>query len=503
MNHMVLQQTQVMFVIYILVMILIGWLGYRATRNFSDYILGGRRLGSWVTALSAGASDMSAWLLMGLPGAVYLFGFSKAWIGIGLILGAWLNWRFVAKRLRIYTEHCGNALTLPDFLASRFEDCSQILRIITAVVILIFFTLYSASGIVAGAKLFQNLFDISYSQAVWPGACATIVYVFIGGFLAVSWTDAIQASLMFTALMLVPAFVLSYLGYDTIIGSMHQMNPGHFSWFSSLGQDGIWQNVGWVAVVSSMAWGLGYFGQPHILIRFMASESANTIPKARKISMTWMILCMIGAIAVGWFGRAYFNLNPSALVTRDEEMVFVALAQILFHPLIAGVLLAAILAAVMSTLSCQLLICASTLTRDIYNVFLNKQAPDQHLVWLGRIMVLAISLVAIVLAQNPDSRILQMVSNAWAGFGAAFGPVVLGSLFWKRMTRNGALAGMVVGAATVILWINTPLKDLTGLYEIVPGFILASFAILIVSLLDRKPSERIQHCFGEVQTYIK
>ncbi len=478
--------TLITFVIYILAMVLIGFAAYRATKDFSDYILGGRSLGSFVTALSAGASDMSGWLLMGLPGAIYVSGLSESWIAIGLIAGAWLNWLFVAGRLRVHTEHNDNALTLPDYFSHRFEDHSRILRVLSALVILVFFTIYCASGVVAGARLFESTFGVPYDIALWVGAAATIAYVSIGGFLAVSWTDTVQATLMIFALLITPVFVILALGdYPAAIATIEARNPANLDLFRGLG---------FVAVVSLLGWGLGYFGQPHILVRFMAADSVKSIPNARRIGMTWMILCLGGAVAAGFFGIAYFADNPGQAgpVSENSERVFIELTKLLFNPWVAGVVLSGILAAVMSTLSCQLLVCSSALTEDFYKAFLRKGAGERELVWVGRGMVLLISAVAIALAANPDSKVLGLVSYAWAGFGAAFGPVVLFSLLWKRMTRDGALAGMLVGAVTVIVWKQLALF---GLYEIIPGFAFASLAIVIVSLLGKQPSAAMQARF--------
>ncbi|MGH8352928.1 MAG: sodium/proline symporter PutP [Pseudomonas sp.] len=483
--------TLITFVIYIAAMVLIGFAAYRSTNNLSDYILGGRSLGSFVTALSAGASDMSGWLLMGLPGAVYLSGLSESWIAIGLIAGAYLNWLFVAGRLRVQTEHNGNALTLPDYFTNRFEDNSRILRILSAVVILLFFTIYCASGIVAGARLFESTFGLSYETALWAGAAATIAYTFVGGFLAVSWTDTVQASLMIFALILTPIIVmLATGGVDTSFLAIAAQDATNFDML---------KGATFVGVISLMAWGLGYFGQPHILARFMAADSVKSIPAARRISMAWMILCLGGAVAVGFFGIAYFSAHPevAGAVGENPERVFIELAKILFNPWVAGVLLSAILAAVMSTLSCQLLVCSSALTEDFYKAFLRKGASQRELVWVGRAMVLLVAVVAILIAANPQSKVLGLVSYAWAGFGAAFGPVVIFSLLWKRMTRNGALAGMLLGAVTVILWKN--FFGWTGLYEIIPGFLFASLGILVFSLLDKAPSASMLKRFNEAE----
>ncbi len=483
--------TAIMFAIYLVAMLGIGALGYLGTKNLSDYILGGRSLGSFVTALSAGASDMSGWLLMGLPGAIFVSGLSESWIAIGLVAGAYLNWRLVAARLRLYTERAGNALTLPDYLSNRFEDKSNLLRIVTALVILVFFTLYCASGVVAGARLFENMFGMPYATALWVGAACTIAYVLIGGFLAVSWTDTIQASLMITALILAP--VMAWLAVQG------QLQPGQ-DWHAIVAPEkfDMLRGASLVGIVSLLAWGLGYFGQPHILVRFMAASSVQTIPNARRISMTWMVLCLAGAVAVGFVGIPFFTAGQAGAdaVHANGETVFMEIAKQLFNPWIAGALLAAILAAVMSTLSCQLLVCSSALTEDIYRAFLRKNASEQELVWIGRAMVLLIAVIAIAIASNPESKVLGMVSYAWAGFGAAFGPVIILSLFWERMTRGGALAGIVVGAVTVLVWKQ---GGWLGLYEIVPGFILGWLAVVVTSLLDTPPSHSMRKAHTAVQ----
>ena len=486
------------FGIYLLAMVGIGIAAWRSTRNLDDYILGGRSLGGYVTALSAGASDMSGWLLMGLPGALYLTGVSEAWIAIGLCIGAWCNWRFVAGPLRVYTERTDNALTLPDYFTSRFSSDGfasngRLLRIVSALVILVFFAIYCASGIVAGARLFESVFGLPYAQALWWGAAATILYTLIGGFLAVSWTDTVQATLMIFALLLTPVIVmLNVGGPGETLRVIEQVDPARLQW---IGAGGL------VAVVSSLAWGLGYFGQPHILARFMAAGSLAVIPQARRIGMTWMVLCLLGAILVGLAGIAWSAQHPqlAGALVENPERVFIVLAEALFNPWIAGVLLSAILAAVMSTLSCQLLVCSSALTEDFYHGFIRPHAGERELVWIGRATVLAVALLAIFIARDPDSRVLGLVSYAWAGFGAAFGPVVLFSLFWGRMTGIGALAGMVVGAATVILWKQTG----SALYEIVPGFIAGSIALVVGSLLSRAPSTEVQARHRQVRLSLR
>ena len=486
--------TLVTFLLYFLAIIAVGLVGYRHTTDLSDYILGGRKLGSVVTALAAGASDMSGWLLMGLPGAIYLGGLSGAWIAIGLIIGAFLNWTYVAPRLRLFTEKYGNALTLPQYLTNRFADKSNLLRIVSAVAILIFFTFYCSAGMVAGARLFESIFGISYTVAIWIGAIATISYVLIGGFFAVSWTDTIQATLMITALLITP-LVIMYAngGFTATMHAITSIHPDHVNLFSHMTA---------ISIISMLGWGLGYFGQPHILVRFMAAKSAKNLPHAKRISMTWMILCLSGAVSVGFFAVAYFSTHPAegVAVTLNAEKVFIETAIHLFNPWIAGLLLSAILGAVMSTLSCHLLMCSSALTEDIYKTFLRKKASQPELIWISRAMVLMISLIALFLASNPTSGILAMVSYAWAGFGSAFGPVILLSLLWPRMTRNGALAGILIGALTVLVWKNFAWF---GLYEIVPGFAFGLIAIFIVSKLDAIPATSIDTQFRDANSELK
>lgn len=490
MSH--LNPTLITFMLYIVAMLGIGLYAYKSTANFDEYILGGRSLGSVVTALSAGASDMSGWLLMGLPGAIYLSGLSEVWIALGLIIGAWLNWFLVAGRLRVHTEYQNNALTLPDYFTSRFGDKKKILRILSAVVILIFFAIYCASGMVAGARLFESLFGWNYNTALWIGAVATISYVCIGGFLAISWTDTFQAGLMIFALLLTP--VMTYLALGT-----HSQDLSLLLETARPHASNLIQGLSGAAILSSLAWGLGYFGQPHILVRFMAADSVQSMPQARRIGMTWMTLCLIGTIAAGYIGIAYFQLHPelSAVVNANPETIFMELTKILFNPWVAGIVLAAILAAVMSTLSCQLLVCSTTLTEDLYKGFVRQNASQLELIWVGRVMVLIIALISISLAFNPESKVLGLVSYAWAGFGAAFGPLIILSLFWKRMTLSGAITGMVLGAVTVVIWKNY-FAD-TGIYEIIPSFILAWIGIVVVSLASDAPHEEVTSRFEQAQ----
>lgn len=486
--------TLVTFALYLVGMLAIGVWAARRTRDFETYILGGRSLNAWVTALAAGASDMSGWLLLGLPGALYASGLAESWIALGLVLGAWANWRFVAARLRVYTERAENALTLPDYFSARFEDHSRLLRVFSAAVILVFFAIYSASGIVAGGRLFESSFGLDYHSALFAGAAVTIAYTLLGGFLAVSWTDAVQASLMFFALVLTPLVILWALGgpldAQQLIVAAHPERAD------------LWAGTTSVGIASLMAWGLGYFGQPHILARFMAAESPAAIRPARRIALGWMILCLSGSMACGYYGIAWVLAHPEfgAGVAANPERIFIVLAQQLFDPWLAGVLLSAILAAIMSTLSAQLLVCTSALTEDFYKPFLRPQASPRELLWVGRAALLLVAVLAIALAWNPEHRVLDLVAYAWAGFGAAFGPVVLISLTWRRMTRNGALAGMLVGALTVLIW--KPYAWF-GLYEMIPGFLLASLAIVLVSLADRPPPRAVLARFEAVDAEVR
>lgn len=487
--------TLVTFVAYLIGMLAIGGIAYRLTNNLSDYILGGRRLGSAVTALSAGASDMSAWLLLGLPGAIYLGGLSEGWIALGLVIGAYLNWRLNAPRLRLYTEIAGDAITLPDYFENRFKDNSNILRIVSAVVILVFFTFYTSSGMVAGATLFESSFGMSYESALIIGAVVIVSYTFFGGFLAVCWTDFFQALLMMMAMVVAPIVVLYELqGLDNTLAQIEAVDPVLSSWSQGLTLMGF---------VSLQAWGLGYLGQPHILVRFMAAESVPAVHKARRIGMTWMIISLFGAMLTGFLGIAYFAGKPEAtMLATNSEAVFILLTQVVFNPWFAGFLLAAILAAIMSTIDSQLLICSSVITEDFYKRFFRREASDKELVMIGRISVIAIALLAVFIGQDPDSKVLALVSYAWAGFGAAFGPVVVFSLLWRGMSRNAAVAGMLTGAITVVVW-----KQLTGgwfdVYELLPGFVFACIAIVIVNKFGGAPCQETLDTFDAVEQKYK
>ena len=480
----------VTFVAYLMLILYLGIKAYKQTHNHGDYILGGRRLGSVVTALSVGASDMSGWLLLGLPGAIYLSGISEVWIGVGLVIGAYFNWLFVAKPLRIYSEHANNSITLPDYFENRFSDKSRILRVISALVILLFFTFYTASGLVGGAILFENSFGLDYSVALVAGTIIIVCYTFIGGFLAVVWTDAIQAILMLLALVITPIAVITIGGgASAVIDRMQLVNPESTSLFSQLS---------FMSFISLIAWGLGYFGQPHILSRFMAAENPAKLVSARRIAMSWMSIVLLGSIATGLAGIAYFADAP----LDNPETVFIVLSQSLFNPWVAGIITAAILSAIMSTIDSQLLVSSSVISEDFYRAFVRPKASEKELLLVSRAAVILIAVLALIIASDRQSGVLDLVSYAWAGFGAAFGPVILFSLFWRKMTSLSAIIGMLLGAITVVVWSNLN-GGLFDLYEIIPGFMLASLAIFVVSLLRANPEESSLQLYDSAKSLIK
>lgn len=475
--------TLISLTLYFVLMLAIGLFAWKKSTDSSEgYLLGGRNLPPAVAALSAGASDMSGWLLLGLPGALYATGLVEAWIGIGLFVGALANWIIVAPRLREQTVSYGNALTIPEFLANRFPDRAIALRVISAIIIVLFFTVYTAAGLVGGGKLFVTSFAglfgdtglSDYMTGIWLTCGVVLAYTMVGGFLAVSLTDFVQGCIMVVALILMPIVVLtSDGGSATVAEAVRNVDPDFLSLFSGLTV---------VGFLSAVTWGLGYFGQPHIIVRFMAVR-AGGVKTARNIGMSWMFVSLIGALGVGILGRAHVELN--GLTLDDPETIFILLADTLFHPLITGFLLAALLAAIMSTISSQLLVASSSLTEDFYRLFLRKNASERETVNVSRLCVLLVALAAIAIASDPDSEVLGLVSNAWAGFGAAFGPLIVLSLTWDRMTGSGAVAGLVTGAVVVIAWISAGFGDSflggPGVYEIIPGFIAAWAAIVLVS----------------------
>ncbi|WP_053364933.1 sodium/proline symporter PutP [Bacillus sp. FJAT-27245] len=483
--------------IYMAGMLLIGWYSYRKTSNLTDYMLGGRSLGPAVTALSAGAADMSGWLLMGLPGGIYVSGLADAWIAIGLTTGAYINWLLVAPRLRAYTEVSNNSITIPSYLENRFKDKTKLLRIVSGIVILIFFTFYVSSGLVAGAVFFESSFGTSYLTGLYIVGGVVVAYTLFGGFLAVSYTDFIQGLMMLIALLLVPAIGIFVTGGPSeTFETVRAVNPAFMD---------LLKGTTFIGIISAAAWGLGYFGQPHIIVRFMAITDVKEIKNARRIGMGWMIISLIGTIFVALVGIAYFQQNTNVKLDNPEA-VFIVLGQILFHPIFAGFMLAAVLAAIMSTISSQLIVTSSALVEDLYKVLVKKDASDKHLVFLGRMSVLIVALIAAALAFDQDNTILNLVAYAWAGFGASFGPIIIMSLFWRKMTNWGAIAGMIVGAVTVIVWSNYDLgKVLFGesLYEIVPGFLLNLVVAYVVSLMTYKKNDEIETEFDQSMHLLK
>ncbi len=491
------------FILYFGLLFMIGYMAYRRTNDFSDYILGGRGLGPFVGGISTGASDMSGWLLLGLPGAIYAGGISGVWLAIGLAVGAYLNWQFVGKRIRVFTQVSNNSLTLPDFLENRFRDKSKSLRIISSLFILIFFAFYISSGLVGGAILFETTFGISYTTALWTGSVVIILYICVGGFFAVAWTDFFQGMLMFLALLIVPIATFLHLGgwSETVAqaGNISIDNINIFAGTTTLG------------IISLLAWGLGYFGQPHVIVRFMSMTSSRDITIGRSVYTIWNILALFGAIFTGFAGIVYFADAP----LTNPETVFLEFAKVLFNPWVTGILLVAILSAIMSTISTQLLISATALSEDLYKGLFRKNAKEKELLWVTRIGILLIALFAIVLAFNPESSVLSLVGYAWAGFGSVFGPAIILSIFWKGATRNGILAGMIVGGITVILWslLSTPPVGSDGLpmeqsaavipfylYELVPGFFFSLIAIFTFSKIGAAPSREMIEEFNTVKT---
>ena len=480
--------------LYFAAMLGIGLWASRKNNDLDDYMLAGRRMSPGVAALSAGASDMSGWLLMGLPGAVYAAGLVEAWIAIGLTVGAWLNWKFVAPRLRSYTEVSNNSITVPSFLENRFRDRTRLLRIVSGLIILAFFTFYVSSGMVAGGKFFESSFGSTYLFGMLLVAAITVAYTLFGGFLGASLTDVVQGLMMLLALIAVPvATIVTMGGWDAIVDSVRAVDAASGEGVDHLS---LFANATWIGTISALAWGLGYFGQPHIIVRFMALRSAKEAAVGRRIGVAWMAICALGAVMTAVVGLAYFQANPTTL--DDPETVFLVLSQVLFHPLVAGFVLAAVLAAIMSTVSSQLIVCSSALVEDLYKIFGQEATPPRQM-WMGRGGVLVVAVIAGLLALDPESSVLELVGFAWAGFGAAFGPVILLSLFWKRFTAMGALTAMVVGAVVVAIWGNVSDEVWEGfaLYEIVPGFLLALIVGVLVSLVTFKHQPGVEAEFDE------
>ena len=490
----------VAFVLYFVAMLGIGAYFFIATKSNGEkeYFLGGRRMGPWVTAMSAQASDMSAWLLMGLPGSIIAFGLGQAWIGIGLAIGTALNWIFVAKRLRKFSKASGDSITLPQYLTNRFMAKSSALKIICAVVFLISFTIYVASAFSAGAKVFNQLFpSLPIDIAMIIFAAIILVYTFLGGYKAVCWTDFFQGLLMLVALLAVPIIMIFFGEKDNALLNevITSANGNEYAFtanlFSASPQE----------IISGLAWGLGYFGMPHILVRFMSIEKPSMVKKSATVAIIWVVITLVATMVLAYVGRMYImDGEPFAKIllgTDGQELIFVKVTRYIFPSFIAGILLAAIIAASMSTADSQLLVASSSFTSDIYKPIIRKNASEKELLWVGRIIVVVVAIVAYFIASSKGEgaqAIMDMVSNAWALFGAAFGPVILLSLFWKRFTYKGAVAGIVAGAVVDIVWLMY--FSSTGIYEIVPGFIVCVLAAVIVSLIDKKPSKEVEAIFA-------
>lgn len=483
----------IVFVLYTVLMLGIGYYFYRRNGSIDDYFLGGRSINPYVTAMSAEASDMSGWLLLGLPGAAFAGGFSILWLAISLAVCTYLNWQFTAKRLRRYTEVV-NAITIADFLEQRFRDRSRSLRLISAVVILFFFTIYVASGLISGGVFFGNIFDLDYKLAIYLTIAVVGVYTFLGGFMAISWTEFVQGLLMFLALFVTPIVLIVQMGGPGALwAKVSQVSPGLLDAMKVVNYkytDAIqWTGGGelnLIGVISLLSWGLGYFGMPHILVRFMGIRSAKELPIAQLVGVTWVVISLLGAILVGILGVA--AVGP----VENQESIFLVLMKQFFNPWLAGLFLIAVLAAIMSTLDSQLLVSSSTLAQDFYKSFFRPKASQRELLWVSRATVVIVVLVALFIALS-GGKILDMVGYAWAGIGASFGPTILFALYWKRTTRNGALAGIIAGGLGVILWKHY--FAYTGFYEMIPGFICSSVLIVLVSLLDKHPAAEIESEF--------
>ena len=484
-------------IIYLFAMAAIGYWSYKQTDKYDDYVLGGRGLHPFVAALSAGASDMSGWLLMGLPGALFLSGMSELWMAIGLLVGCWANWKWVAPRLRSYSEIAANSITVPSFFENRLHDKSRLLRIISAAIIIFFFTFYVSSGMVSGGRYFESTFGGDYLTGMLVIAAVTIFYTFVGGFLAVSYTDVVQGVLMFVALMIVPIMAIVSLSDPASIFSFADNN--------AYGTDGIVENDNYFSmfagvsagvIIGNLAWGLGYFGQPHIIVRFMALRKPSDARQGRFYGVTWMGLSVIGAIFVALSGTVYFTQTGHSITDQENfETIFLDMAQAMMHPLPAGFILTAVLAAIMSNMSSQMLVVSTSLIEDLFLIFAKKKPGEQVLINLSRTAIVAIAVIAALLAINPSDSILGLVGFAWAGFGSAFGPIILLSLYWKRLNSTGAIAGMLTGAIIAIGWGMSPLSDV--LYEIVPGFFLALIVAVVVSKLTKEPKPEVVAEFEE------
>lgn len=498
------------FGVYLIGMVFVGAVYMRRNNNSEDYFLGGRNLGGFVAALSAQASDMSGWLLMGLPGAVYAFGTGQAWIAIGLFIGTVCNWLFISARLRRYTIRANNSLTLPMFFENRFHDRKRILLSVSSIIIVIFFLVYTASALAAGGKLFNSIFKIDYRVALTIGTIVILIYTFMGGFMAVCVTDFIQGTLMLVGLLAVPLIAYSTLsGNISDILNQSGVAGGSASFVNLFENNG--EPIRAVDIISNLAWGLGYFGMPHILVRFMAVRDEKELKKSKAVAIIWVALSLGFACFIGVIGRAYlYPVILGADGAASTENVFIEMITKMFTsqfalPFVGGIFLCGILAAIMSTADSQLLVTASSVAEDIYKGVVKKDAKDEKVLMVSRVTVLAVAVLAYLIALNPNNSIMTLVSDAWAGFGSAFGPIVLLSLFWKRTNFYGALTGIVSGAATVIVWDYLPVMNgqtigvATGLYSLVVGFAVSFCCIVLVSLLTPAPSDEILREFEDAK----
>ena len=489
------------FLLYLAGMLAIGFYFSNKSKKMSDYFLAGRNLGGWVTAMSAQASDMSGWLLMGLPGAAYATGMGNYWIAIGLGIGTILNWILVAKPLRRFTEVCGDSITIPQYLQNRFKADSPLIRVVCAIVIFIFFLVYTTSAFVSGGKLFQVVFNIdptneTYTKAaVIISALIIITYTFMGGFNAVAWTDFVQGILMFVTIVALPIALISNtpnFSADLLDSTQKIVAEGA----DASGYMSLTSNMSGIDIISNLAWAFGYFGMPHILVRFMAIKDTKEVKKSAAIAIIWVVISLTAAVLIGILGRVYLDSQNVALSSSEQELIFIKTVKMLFPSFLGGIFLSAVLASIMSTADSQLLVTASAVVNDFYTVVVKKEASEKKLMWISRIAVMLVSVIACILALNPNDSIMGIVSNAWAGFGAAFGPAIVFSLYWKRLTLKGTAAGIIGGAATVLIWeYILPDAVTMGLYSIIPGVIVSVLLTVIVSLIDKEPSEEVQKLF--------
>lgn len=498
------------FACYLVFMVIIGGICMKRNNTTEDYFLGGRGLSGWVAALSAQASDMSGWLLMGLPGAVYAFGTGQAWIAIGLLLGTVFNWVVISGRLRSYTIRANNSLTLPEFFENRFRDDKKVLLCVSSVVIAIFFLVYTASALASGGKLFTLVFGLDYRIALVVGAAVILAYTFMGGFMAVCVTDFVQGMLMLVGLLVVPIVAYALVGPSNIASTLDASGVagGAASFLNLFENNG--EPLSFIDILSQLAWGLGYMGMPHILVRFMAVSNTKELKKSRVIAIVWVILSLGMAVLIGIIGRAYLYPEILDIAAGQHENVFISMIKKVFMEdfnlaFVGGLFLCGVLAAIMSTADSQLLVTASAVSKDIYKGMIKKDASDDTVMKISRITVVVIALLAVVIAWNPNSSIMGLVSNAWAGLGSAFGPIVLMSLFWRRTNFHGAVAGIVSGGLTVIIWDYIPLVGgqtlgtATGIYSLLVGFFLSLICIVVVSLCTKAPTEEMLEEFDDVK----